>query len=203
MSNPAIETIKAIQRCVQIDFRHETKGDAYLLSDENSGQELELSLSGLSDSVCLVIDKKRTRNKDGTPSKDPTLPFIEPSEEGLTSKNDAIFAVSRDGVLFVFLLEMKMTSAKERKYLLQMKPGRLFTEFLLNLLKLHEKCDGPAPQFFGVLCYGGERKSVHKGTTRHDSAMEFEERQGLKVCDWFLPVLNAKDLVNAAKRCAL
>ncbi|MDD2767585.1 MAG: hypothetical protein PHT19_02545 [Methylococcus sp.] len=172
-----------------------------LVSDENSGQKLEIALGGLSDSVCLVIDKKRARNKEGTPSKDPTLPFVEPREPGLTSKNDAIFMVSRDGALFVFLLEMKTGNAGN--YLLQMQTGKLITEFLLGLLKLHEKCDSPLPQFFGVLCYGLERKSAHKGTTRHGSAIEFEERRGLKVCDWSSPVLDAKDLVNAAKRCAL
>lgn len=201
MSNPAIETIRAAKRCVQGEFRQEATGDAYFLTDESSGQQLRIALGGLSDSACLVIDKKRAKNKDGIPSKDPTIPFIEPSERGLTSKNDAIFMVSRDGTLFVFLLEMKIGNAGN--YLVQMQTGKLITEFLLSLLKLHKKCDTPLPQFFGVLCYGGQRKSAHKGTTRHGAAIEFEERQGLKVCEWSTSVLNAKDLVNAAKRCAL
>lgn len=201
MSNPALETIKAVQRCVQSDFRQEKSGESYALVDENSRQNLEIAVGGLSDSVCLVIDKKRAKTKDGAPSKDPTLPFIEPSEPGLTSKVDAILIVSRDDVLYVFLLEMKTGNAGN--YLLQMQTGKLITEFLFGLLKLHKKCDTPVPQFFGVLCYGGERKTVPKGTTRHGSAIEFEERQDLKVCDWSQPILNAKDLVNAAKRCVL
>lgn len=205
MANAAIETIRAINRCIHDDFQIEPKHSSYTLKDENSSQDLELIIENLSDTVCLIIDKKRTKAPNKTqkspPSKDPVWPFINPEEEGLTKKIDAILIASRDEALFIFLIEMKDVKNDPGDYLLQMKSGKIFSEFILGLMGTHKKCEASLlPQFLGVLCYGPKKRRVDSQPTKHDSAIEFEERNGLEVCDWYNPILNVKDLLNAAKR---
>lgn len=198
MADAAIEAIRALGRAINNNFKVLPKFSLYSLIEPENGQTLEVAFRGGSDVLCLNIDKKRLKNVDGSTAADQTLPFFEPSESGLLKKNDAIFLCSRDQRLFVFLLELKMNHASG--YLPQLNSGRLFIEYLFNVMKLHQKCEEVELNFFGLLCFGVKRKSVLKETTRHAAKFNFSDRNGLIVSDYFLEKLDLMELISAAKR---
>ncbi|MET0323427.1 MAG: hypothetical protein ABW069_22130, partial [Duganella sp.] len=117
---------------------------------------------------------------------------------GILKRNDAIFLCSRAGRLFIFLMEMKQGNKSD--YLVQLKAGKIFMEFLLNLLLLHGKCDVADVSFFGLLCYGPARKTVDKESTRRGAKFEFEDRNGLVTSNYYSEDISLGDLINAAKR---
>lgn len=203
MSNPAIETVKAIKRCIQSDFfANESSKDSgiYQLTivDEKSRQELNINTKNAAE--CLLLSTDVDRNKDTQTkaiTKDSLLPFFEPAESGITQQCDLILIGSRDENLFVFLIEMKQ--ANKGHYLQQMKSSKLFVNFVLEILTLHSKCIAHPPHFFGVLCYGDQRRARNQ-PSKH-LTFQFEERNGLHVSEWYAPSIRLPELLSAALRC--
>ncbi|QQZ30397.1 hypothetical protein HMY34_17440 [Thiothrix subterranea] len=204
MSNPAIETVKAIKRCIQRDFfANESSKDSgiYQLTivDEKSRQELNINTKNAAE--CLLLSTDVDRNKDSNQAKsiakDSLLPFFEPTESGITQQCDLILIGSRDENLFVFLIEMKQ--ANKGHYLQQMKSSKLFVNFVLEILTLHSKCTAHPPHFFGVLCYGDQRRARNQ-PSKH-LTFQFEERNGLHVSEWYASSINLPALLSAALRC--
>lgn len=204
MSNPAIETVKAIKRCIQSDFfANESSKDSgiyqLMIKDEKSSQELNINTKNAAE--CLLLSTDIDRSKDDTPAKkttkDSLLPFFEPAESGITQQCDLILIGSRDENLFVFLIEMKQ--ANKGHYLQQMKSSKLFINFVLEILALHSKCTAHPPHFFGVLCYGEQRRARIQ-PSKH-LTFQFEERNGLHVSEWYAPSIRLPELLSAALRC--
>lgn len=190
--------IKAINLCINEDFKIYEEHKVIKIIEPENGQELHIETSGLSDIACINIDKKRVKNPDGTPAKDITLPFFDPGQKGLVKKNDAILLCNRSGIVYIFLIEMKMKNSTG--YLKQLQSGRLFVEYIMSVMFLYEKCAAADVQYFGMLCYGQERKTIAKGTTKHTPIFEFSDRNGVVVTDFYESSFQLKQLISAAKR---
>jgi hypothetical protein len=199
MASDAIELIKALRRCINDDFKLEDTNKVFNLVESQNGQTLVVTTHGGAEILCIDIDKKRIKSEEsGGLSKDPTFPFFDPKEVGLLKRNDAIFFSAQKGDLFVFLIEMKQ--GHKGDYLLQLKAGRVFVKFILEMLELHDKCVSVVANFFGVLCHEPVRKSVDKETTRHGARYSFENRNGLMTCEIYSAEADLQQLMNAARR---
>lgn len=203
MANPAIEVVRAVKRCVADEWQIPVEqGKVFQLIEHENGQELQVSVSGMADIVCLDIDKKRVRMEDGSVAKDPTLPFFEPGEAGILKKNDAILLCSSDERLFVFLVELKQKNTGD--YRLQLESGKRFVQYVLSVLELHGKCAVVAPDFFGVVCFGTAHSEVRKSATKmpsqRSSAYGFTDRLGTVACNCYDQEVRLQDWINAAKR---
>lgn len=201
MSNPAIEVVKAISRCIANEWKILEVHKTFKVIEHQNGQELHVSVASMSDVVCIDIDKKKVKPASGR-AMDPTLPFFEQSESGILKKNDAIFFCSSDGRLLVFLVELKQKNNND--YLLQLKSGMAFVSYVLNVLDLHEKCDSVEPAFFGVICYGEaegqQRRGASKQPFNRSSSYSFSDRNGVMTSSCYDSKVVLQEWINAAKR---
>lgn len=198
MSGCALNELK---KCFNDDFKHDAfkkkckkRIPSCVIREDKSSQQLTLDFGRL-DYFIVLIDKDRERPISGV-AADRLLPFLNPTVSDITKKNDAIVLVCDGSKLYAFMIEMKTSDKGD--YLRQIQAGKCFLEFVVALLKLHEKLDTKlVVNYYGLLCRS--RTAPNKGTTKH-SEIKFEPKSGVLIHECNTDQLNMRSLIDAAKR---
>jgi hypothetical protein len=184
--------LEILDQAIQPGYRIRAKNGSVTITESNAGAANGgLSIKASVKQVALSLDGKPRRKGEG----DPAFPVLNPSCAGFCSRCDGIiFCHEHEDHVLVFLVELKSGSTSGA--LDQLKSGRAFAQWLLELARVHRGFAGKV-SFYGLVVTA--RRAPLRGTTR-PAQIKFADRNGLRAAEWdhSMP-LTLTALVNAAK----
>lgn len=171
---------KLLQEIIATGFHTEkpdgTKNKFYLTETKvDNPKRVEFCFENKDDVFCFSLDKDRDRNLS---KGDPVFPFLNPSVEGLCTKNDFIFVHQKKDQIHVLLIELK--SKNPGAYLHQLKAGKAVFQFIVERIRLckdnFKEIDERNIYYKGVLFF--DRQIPEKPTSKKRQ-LDFDDTDNL------------------------